>query len=196
MIFLLGFPKSGTSSFHSLFEQLGYESYHWQYDDQYIGNIMKENINNGFPLLTGILNKFPNTKLCLTQMDVCISEKDNFWPQITHFKQLYSENPHSVFILNKRNINNLLSSFKKWHNLDKRMLQYNSELFKDIDETLTDDEKLLTLFTNHYENVENFFASHPDSKFISYQIDYDTIDKLNQIIDIKNISTFPYENKN
>ena len=31
MIILLGFPKSGTSSFQKLFTDLGYKSYHYQH---------------------------------------------------------------------------------------------------------------------------------------------------------------------
>jgi len=36
MIILLGFPKSGTASFQKLFIELGYKSYHWPTEYEYI----------------------------------------------------------------------------------------------------------------------------------------------------------------
>ena len=43
MIILIGFPKSGTSSFQKLFQTLGYRSYHWKKDDKYIGMMIYKN---------------------------------------------------------------------------------------------------------------------------------------------------------
>ena len=40
MIILLGFPKSGTTSFQKLFSELGYNSYHWRKNNQYIGEMV------------------------------------------------------------------------------------------------------------------------------------------------------------
>jgi len=39
-----------------------------------------------------LLNDFLNTDV-ITQMDVCINENNNYWPQITDYQQLYNENP-------------------------------------------------------------------------------------------------------
>ena len=70
MIILLGFPKSGTSSFQQLFKILKYKSYHWIKGKDYIGTIIKNNKKNNLPLLNGFLHND-----CITQMDICISNE-------------------------------------------------------------------------------------------------------------------------
>ena len=53
MIILLGMPKSGTSSFQELFTILGYNSYHWEKEGEYIGKMIE---NNKGGLLNSILS--------------------------------------------------------------------------------------------------------------------------------------------
>ena len=48
MIILLGFPKSGTTSFNKLFESLGLNSYHWKKNGQFIGLLIKKNKEQGW----------------------------------------------------------------------------------------------------------------------------------------------------
>jgi hypothetical protein len=186
MILLIGFPKSGTTSFQSLFHKLGYKSIHWQCDKGYIGTIIQSNKHNHLPLLSGF-DKYD----CITQMDVCISEKHCYWPQLTDYQQLYYENQDAVFILNKRDPEKILSSFKRWSNYDKRLYKYNPELIP----TPTDNG-FIELVKKHYNDVETFFSNQCGAKFISYDIENDTLDKLKPYIDTKNIVEFPKENTN
>ncbi len=186
MILLLGFPKSGTSSFQKLFSDLGYKSYHWVKDDQYIGNIIKNNKQNNKPLLSG----FEKTD-CITQMDVCLDENNAYFPQLIDYKQIYYENIDSIFILNKRDPTNLLSSFKRWKKYDERLCKYNPEIISD-----NSDEAFIELFKNHYENIESFFSLYPNAKFITFDIENDDIEKLGKYIDLKNITVFPKINVN
>ena len=192
MIILLGFPKSGTSSFQKLFTDLGYKSYHWSKNKKYIGTLIKNNKDKNKPLLSDF-----NKNDCITQMDVCIDENNAYWPQIIDYKQIYSENSDSIFILNKRNPISLLSSFTRWNSYDQRLYKYNSELFNDdIFKGIKMDEALIKLFNIHYDNIETFFSLHPNAKFISYDIEKDDISKLNKYIDLKGINVFPKENVN
>ena len=46
-------------------------------------------------------------------MDICINEDNCYWPKIVDYKQIINENPDAIFILNKRNPEKLLSSFKR-----------------------------------------------------------------------------------
>jgi hypothetical protein len=186
MILLIGFPKSGTSSFQELFIKLGYMSVHWTCDKGYIGMLIKQNKIKKIPLLTG-LHKYDS----ITQMDVCISKRENYWPQLTDYKQLYYENKNAIIILNKRCPEKILSSFKQWGNFDKRMYNYNPEL---IDNKT--DKGFIDFVEKHYSDVEAFFNSIPEAKFIVYDIENDTIDKLTKYIDIKDISVFPKCNVN
>lgn len=186
MILLIGFPKSGTSSFQVLFENCGYKSLHWKYNDNYIGMIIKNNKENKRPLLYG----FDDVD-CITQMDVCMSANDCYWPQITDYKQLYHENKNAIFILNKREPNDLLRSFKQRHSLDQRLYKFNPELVED-----KTDIGFVNFVNNHYKNVECFFSSVQNAKFIVYDLYSDNIDKLKPYIDLKNQTQFPKVNVN
>ncbi len=199
MIILLGLPKSGTTSFDRLFKILKLKSHHWRYNDKYIGTIINNNIKNKKPLLSTFSND-----ACITQMDCCVDNNNNFWHQITHYKQLYEQNKDAIFILNKRDKYKILNSFKKWTTnnitLISRIFKYNPELFEsNIYNNKTNDEKILTLIDNHYNNIENFFKNKPNAKFIVYDIEKDDITKLNKYIDTRqngiNITKFPHNNK-
>jgi len=188
MILLIGFPKSGTKSFHRLFQDLGYVSYHWKKGKEgaYIGMLVKRNKEANRPLL----NDFQEHD-AITQMDVCMNEATAYWPQLTDYERLYHENSDSIFILNKRDPSDLLSSFKRWDKYHKRLYKYSSELISD-----KTDEGFMNFVSAHYARVEAFFSRHPGSKFITYDIDEDTIDKLKTYIDVKGINKFPKENVN
>lgn len=194
MIILLGFPKTGTTSFQRLFKQLGFKSYHQDYKNgQWISIEMKKQIQLGENLLD-FIPKEEREITCLTQMDHCL-ENVNFWPQITHYKELYYQNKDSIFILNKRDITSLLLSFKKQmykgESLYNRFIQHNKHLLHDKG---TNDEKMLYLFKNHYKNITDFFTKEK-CKFIIYDIESDNIDKLKKYIDIKNLSNLPHAHK-
>lgn len=185
MILILGFPKSGTSSFQKLFTMLGYKSYHWKKNSKYIGMIIKENKLNNKPLLSGF-----NKTDVITQMDVCI-EQNAYWPQITDYKQLYYENSNAIFILNKRNPQKLLSSFKRWGKFHNRLYKYNPELVNK-----KTDQGFINFVNKHYNNIETFFSSQPTAKFITYHIENDNITKLEKYINLKGITKFPKVNVN
>ena len=183
MIILLGFPKSGTRSFTLLFEKLGICShiYHWKKDNEYIGKIINDNKIRKKLLLDGF-----EKDDCITQLDVCSSEELNFWPQITDFKKLYSENPDAIFILNKRDPEKVFLSFQKWFEYDKRIFKFNPHFFKSLDKS-----GFIDFVKEHYKNTEGFFKSKPKAKFISFDIDTDNIQKLNKYIDTGNLKKLP-----
>ena len=90
MIILLGFPKSGTTSFHHLFKSLGYNSYHQNYKSEYsIGRLIDNQIKNNKNLLDFIPEN-EKIKTAITQMDHCLSENLNYWHQITNYKETKS----------------------------------------------------------------------------------------------------------
>lgn len=193
MIILLGFPKSGTTSFNRVFKELGLETAHWALPGwRHIGSIIKANKLAGRPLLTELTHLD-----CITQMDVCISEEHCYWPQLTDYERLYEENRDCLFILNKRVPTDLLDSFKLWrdycNNYLDRIYKFNPELFEGLDEG-TPDERFIALVNRHYNAVERFFASKPTAKFITYQIGQDGIERLSPYIDTKGLA-FPHENK-
>lgn len=183
-IILVGFPKSGTSSFQFLFKKLRMRTYHWTYKNKKIGSIMKKNKENNKKLLKGIENWD-----CITQMDVCISDSENFFPQISDLEKLCEENIDCIFILNKRDPEKMLHSWKNWNQLDKRLYKFNPELIKE-----KNDEGLIRFFNDHFKRVESFFKERPHLKFISFDIEKDSITKLNKYIDIKDFVKLPRKN--
>ena len=186
MIILIGFPKSGTSSFQTLFAKLGYKSAHWTYNKKHIGSIIKKNKNSNKPLLSGL-----KSLDCITQMDVCISKQHCYWPQLVDYKQLYYENRDYIFILNKRSPEKILDSMKRWGTMNKRLFKYNPELIQD-----KTDNGLINYINKHFKDVENFFEQEKDAKFISFDIEDDNISKLKKYIDIKDFKKLPHSNKN
>ena len=185
MILLIGLPKSGTTSFNALFTSLGYRTYHWRKGGDFIGTLIRGNKQNRRPLLEGF-----KPEDCITQMDVCVSEEHSYWPQVVDYERLYFENPQAVFILNKRDPQRILASFKKWSDYDQRLYRFNPELV----ETKTDDG-FIRFVEDHYQKIEAFFAAHPNSKFISYDVETDRLEKLRRYIDIMNFDAFPHKNK-
>ena len=201
MIILMGFPKTGTISFQNLFEKLNFKSYHQMYKNKSISLLMKKQIKLNKNLLD-FIPKNERDKTCLTQIDHCIVCKINgkkklinFWPQLTHYKELYYQNKDAIFILNKRNSKSLLLSFKREmydnKSLYNRFIKYNNHL---LPKNGTNDEKMLYLFKNHYKNIINFF-NKKECKFIIYDLETDNINKLKKYIDIKNIKELPHEHK-
>ena len=190
MILLIGLPKSGTSSFQFLFQKIGYKPYHWNKGRKYIGTMIKNNKINNKPLL----NDFLDTDV-ITQMDVCLNYNNNYWPQIVDYKQLFKENPNAIFILNKRNPSEILNSFKNWivnkESYYKRIFKYNPELI-----TNKTDEGFINFINKFYIDVETYFKKNINAKFMSYDINNDTIQKLTKYIDIKDFKTFPKKNVN
>ena len=195
---LLGLPKSGTSSFQDLFLKLNRETAHWRFNRDsihrggFIGKHISLNKEKGDPLLKG-LEHYDD----ITQMDVCINSRYAYWPQLTDFKQLYTENPERIFVLNKRDPSKILYSLKKWVfrgiGFDERMRLYNPELFTEV-KGRSDDEKMINLIKGHYLKVEEFFLEMNPAQFISFDIENDTTEKLASIDPaIKNFD-FPCSN--
>jgi len=186
MIILIGFPKSGTTSFQELFHKCGYKSAHWKHNHNFIGNAIRDNKKSGRPLLHGFQHLD-----CITQMDVCISKTNNYWPQITDYKQLYEENPNALFILNKRNPKDILKSFKNWGALDKRLMLYNPELLAH-----KTDQGILDLIERHFADVEKFFKDKTNAKFVSFMVGVDNLSKLKPFVNLKGHTKLPMENVN
>lgn len=186
---LLGFPKSGTSSFQYLFEQMGYNSGHWVYKDEYIGVMINHADTKDVKLFT-----YLKELDCITQMDVCVSQDINFWHQITHLEKIKKQYPNTKFILNVRDKFKVLNSMKNWINNDKsyfdRILEFNN-IVEYVGKTKED--KILNWIEDHHENVRSLFKENKN--FIEYNIETDSIEKLRDFIKIPNhIVEFPKKN--
>jgi hypothetical protein len=204
MILLLGFNKSGTTSFQYLFKKLGYESHHFFFtihgeESFLVSDLMRYTYNHNIPLLSFIPQHL-HDNIAITQMDACFSNENNFWPQITHYQQLHRENPNALFILNRRDPQNLLQSFKNWRpnwkplkgmSLFERIFTYNPEFFQAFQHLPTQEEQFLAFAEKHYQNIEDYFHAHPEAKFVSFDIEKDKLEKLAPYMDLKGLDNFP-----
>ena len=150
--------------------------------------IIKQNKEDNLPLFTGV-EEFD----CITELNVCYSEKENYWPQIYDFKQIYNENPNALFILNKRDKFKILNSFKNWNyqgvSLYDRFLKYNPDIVSE-----NSDEAFLNFIDSHYSKIASFFEQLPKANFVEFDIEKDNIKKLKVFFDIGNFKKLPFEN--
>lgn len=187
MIILLGFPKSGTTSFHHLFQEIGLSSIHWRVkfnkrkSSKYIGKVIRDNFQKEINPLSGLKERYD----CITQMDYLDNEIGGYFPQVELLSEIYKHNPDDIYILNKRDVKEIVRSMKKWNNMYKRFFECYPERRH---------ENLEDIINNHYDYVRNLLK---DANFIEYDINIDTIDKLRRFIDIPDhITHLPIYNQN
>ena len=184
MIILIGLPKSGTTSFNELFTRLGYRTYHWKKGHEYIGT-SGQNKERNRPLLEGGKDDY------ITQMDVCISKEHCCSRKLSTTNNCI-ENPDNLHP-EQTGSDKVLSSFKKWNALggpmDRRLFMYNPELVAQLD------DGFVSFVHEHYSNIERFFSTCPDARFVSYDVERDSLEKLRQHIDIMHFDALPHANK-
>lgn len=182
---LLGFPKSGTMSFHQLFENMNMKSAHWEIPEGYVGELVYKARSENKKLL-----HYLDDYDAITQMDVCISPEINYWPQIDLVEELAEQYPSSTFILNTRSPAHILKSIKNWGNLYHRIIE--NQDFEGTD-ALTNDDKILNWINEHFIRVRQVFSDQ--SNFIEFDIEKDSIEKLRKPLNIPvDITEFPHVN--
>ena len=107
-VFLIGFPKSGTSSITKALESLGYRCAHWKYKDKFVGEMMRDAVAAGLAPVA----RMPDID-AFTQMDF-VEEEGTYWPQISLLDSLCHHYPDAKFILNWRDLDATLASMAKW----------------------------------------------------------------------------------
>ena len=172
-IFLCGFPKSGTTSLTKAFRSIGWQSAHWIIQEKkYIGQLIYQAVDEGKPPLEYLKNY-----KCITQADVCLPPKINYWPQLdmSIIAQIYKYYPECIFILNTRSVDAIISSIDRWTNFRKRLIK--SEIPGLPRGLGSKDSELREWIEGHYNKMRTFFKG--SSRFIEFKIDHDDISKLN-----------------
>ena len=208
-IILLGFPKSGTSSFQSLLKSINYKTIHWilnkkDYpliyqqilDDGYVlteiekkregallGNIIRFNKNNNNKLLK-YLDDFSITEIS------CSSDQDNaYWPQLFDYKRLISENKDAYFILNWREFDLWYDSMVRWNKYNERLVNHYKKVEEKFETYELDNYyKLFKIHSIHYINIVSYFKNNPNLKMCIYDIMRDNVSKLEEFLNIKNLN--------
>jgi hypothetical protein len=180
MIIVIGLPKSGTTSFNYLFQQLGYNTIHSHNENHSIivGELIELAYKNNKPLLYYVEEKGINV---ITELNYSVNNK-KYWAQFNYINDIIETYEDNIYILNRRDINDHIKSLRHF-NVDKIILEDNN--FK---------ESIEYIIENFYISIKNKLVGL-NRKFIEYNIDIDNIDKLKEYIDIKDIKIFPHLNK-
>lgn len=188
-IILLGIQKSGTTSFHHWFTQIGMKSAHFKVKEGNVaGLIFKAKIENK-PLLTYLSNYD-----AITEINSARSVDEYFqcyYPQVQDMERMYNENPDALFILNTRNITEQFDSISRCVVLD--LLLNNCGFLLPINGTV--EERIAEFIETHNNNIRNFFSDKRNAKFIEFSLNDKNITSITKYINTKGIP-FPWKNKN
>jgi len=167
-IFVIGFNKCGTSSFHHFFQQNGIRSLHWggQNHEENGALILLKNFMLGRDILLGIDTYDAFSDLSYANDSIYI-EGNRF------FKELYSQYPKAYFILNTRPVDKWITSRLRHGagSLKARSMKvYNCNEVELID--LWKDQYL-----SHSEAVTSFFNANGGA-LLEFDIESDSPQKL------------------
>lgn len=174
-VFLVGFPKSGTSTIQKALESSGYRSAHWKVSEGYVGELMQRGLSDKDDPWY-YLQQYE----AITQADVCLPQLGlNHWPNldfgvIEKIKELY---PDCLFILNYRDPAQTVSSIKRWGDMQARFRDCDIE---GLPAGTGDDASLHEWIVNHMNRVRTFFEN--DDNFVEIDI---TSEKAPDILQAK-----------
>ena len=122
-VFVIGLPKTGTTSLHAFFKCGGLSSSHWRCGGQTrCGECIKSNIQRGRPPVQGC-GDFD----VYAQMDVnADGNHPCYFPQIDALDVLYTHYPTATYIFNTRPFEHWNRSIHRWHGMNHR-LRYKCE---------------------------------------------------------------------
>jgi hypothetical protein len=189
-IFVIGFPKSGTSSIQTSLTNAGVLSIHWGKGGISVGKCIEESKEKNEPLLSKL-----DLYQAFTQMETCIDEHRCYWPQLVDVPLLNQQYPNSKFIFNDRNIDNWLKSLHNWNINVGPIREKGESLIERIikldipglpkNKGKTDDE-LKSWYLQHKNNMIDFFKNKDN--FLLFNIELDSGDKLADFLEIQNFS--------
>jgi protein O-GlcNAc transferase len=193
-IFVIGFPKCGTSSINNALISKGVPSIHWALDPDrlvlLVGLSIEKAKKEGKPLLSYLKNY-----RALTQMETCIDEHRCYWPQLLDVPTLDSQYPKSKFIFNDRDIYKWVNSVSKWRipshgSLRERLIKANIPgLPKGKG---SNDSELIDWYIWHKNNMIDYFKNKDN--FIVFNIEEDKSEKLGEFLGINNL-VVPHSNR-
>ena len=209
-IFVVGFPKCGTSSLQASFSRLGIYSVHWadtvppvptdtDWQEKQV-NIINENSLN---LVAFNIEKAKKESLQLlsyldkyrafTQMDACFYECC-YWPQLLDVPTLDEQYPTSKFIFNDRDIQKWIKSVTHWvdygQNLRDKLIKFDIPgLPKGKGK---EDKELKNWYLWHKNNMIDYFKNKDN--FIVFDIEKDKPKKLGDFLGVKDF-ILPHLNK-
>lgn len=167
-VFVVGFPKSGTSTLQMALQRAGLRAAHQRVAAGFCGEFIYDDYAAG---------RDPLARLhgydAITQADVCrpaIRKRGavNYWPQLDFdvLSAIERHNPDVKFLLNKRDIPALVNSIRKWGSLHERLVEDDVPgLPAGVGTT---DEELAAWIQGHYDACARHFRGSPN--FLAFDI--------------------------
>jgi len=157
-IFLIGFNRCGTRSFHRLFCDMGLKSCHGRGEN-------RKNIQKAAKEKKPILAYINSDLQCYGDL--------RLWK---YFKELDKQYPNSKFILNTRNIENWIKSRKKHYGAN----YYNNDIYHGI---VMDEKVWRNDWFRHNKNVKEYFKNRPQDLLI-FDVEVNNFDKIANFFNI------------
>ncbi len=182
-IFLIGFNKCGTTSFHDYFTANGIASVHWRANTLALG--LHRNRAEGRPLLEGIDRWTAYTDMnCIPGSPWGHSNSDTA-PLIEgcrYFRELHQEHPEALFILNTRDPFDWLRS-RMQHDQGRFAAAYLHALAKDGIKTKRQLKQhwLKDWYEHHFE-VLSYFQGTAPGQLLVFHIQATPVKKLNRFL--------------
>lgn len=174
-IFVVGFPKVGTTSIHAMFTCGGVKSSHYCCcgsnrththcngdvgDGRTFSDCMRANKKTRQPILEGC-----GDYEVYAQMDAELGSSI-YLPQHFDLELLHDFSPNATFLLNLRPANEWMNSVTHWYGLGGRFLTR----FK-VDTSKVNRNKVLEeIFDNHTATVREFIQNHPSHHLVEVDI--------------------------
>ncbi|CBV44235.1 tetratricopeptide repeat protein [Halomonas elongata] len=163
-VFIIGFPKSGTSTIHKALEKSGYSAAHWKVKEGYVGELMYRGFfDHDDPW--HYLEEYE----AITQSDVCLpGDGNNCWPNldfriIGRIRRLY---PDCLFLLNYRDPKKIASSIGRWGDLAERIRVSD---IPGLPSGLGGQEEIVEWVEKHFEKSRDYFLG--DENFLEIDIE-------------------------
>ncbi len=166
--FVVGFPKSGTTTIQTAFVEAGLNSWHWQAPTgQYVGELLyKNHFRHGDPF-----SKLGHVD-AITQADVCIPAASlNLWPQLdfAFLARVRELHPDCLMVLNFRDPKATASSISRWGDMQMRFLKSDIIGLPRGYGSLPEIEAWIR---RHHDALRHFFAG--DRRFVEIDIAEDS----------------------
>ena len=182
-VFVVGFPKSGTTSIFNFFSCAGALSQHYcccgdvtdhrPCYSSIMADCILENKRNGRPMLEncgdydlyaqldGEQTYLPNNR---TQDLI----GGHYLPQVFELDWIHKEYPNATFILPLRHSATWAASVNRWFNMRHRIK--SEYMYMNRSDLVNVNLPLVNIYNKHTENVIKFVQQYPSHKLIKFQI--------------------------
>lgn len=157
-LFVVGFPKSGTTTLTVALEASGMKPVHWaDAEGRFVGQLIYDNVLAGRDPFAAL-----EAYDAVTQADVCVpAHRVNFWPNLDFaiLSAIRAAHPQCLFLLNHRDPERVVRSIDDWPALRERLVK--SEIPGLPAGMGASDSEMIRWIENHYAACRRFFAGDP-----------------------------------